>query len=176
MASSTTPTASSGSATRTDATRHGAASIEATTLDDAVAGPQLLLVVVGGVRFGCRLEDVREVVVGRAAARLPGAEPWVAGLVNLRGRLLTVLDVARRLELEPPTDHGHVLVVETGGREAGCRVAAVDRVVPAPPLAPASNAEAGGIVLGIGEVDGEPVAVLDLPRFVSETLLDPGER
>ena len=29
---------------------------------------------------------------------------------------------------------------------------------------------------GVGEVDGEPVAVLDLPRFVSETLLDPGER
>ena len=115
-------------------------------------------------------------MAGRAAARLPGAEPHVVGLVNLRGRLLTVLDVARRLDLEPPADAGHVLVVDAGGREAGCRVAAVDRVVPAPPLAPASNAEAGGIVLGVGEVDGEPVAVLDLPRFVSETLLDPGER
>jgi purine-binding chemotaxis protein CheW len=172
LASSTTPTASSASATRS-ATR-----IEATSAapDDAADVPRLLLVVVGGVRFGVRLEDVREVVAGRAAARLPGAEPCVVGLVNLRGRLLTVLDVARRLDLAPPTDPGHVLVVDAGGREAGCRVATVDRVVPAPPLAPASNAEAGGIVLGVGEVDGEPVAVLDLPRFVSETLLDPGER
>jgi len=115
-------------------------------------------------------------VAGRAAARLPGAEPHVVGLVNLRGRLLTVLDVAARLGLAAPADPGHVLVVDAGGREAGCRVAAVERVVPAPPLTPASNAEAGGIVLGVGEVDGEPVAVLDLPRFVSETLLDPGER
>jgi chemotaxis signal transduction protein len=176
LASSTTPTASSGSATPSDRARGGAARIEATALDDAAVGPQLLLVAVGGVRFACRLEDVREVVPGRATARLPGAEPWVVGLVNLRGRLLTVLDVARRLDLDPPSGDGHVLVVEAGGREAGCRVATVDRVVPAPPLAPASNAEAGGIVLGVGEVDGEPVAVLDLPRFVSETLLDPGER
>ena len=131
---------------------------------------------VGGTRFACRLEDVREVIAGRAAARLPGAERWVVGLVNLRGRLLTVLDVAARLDLAPPVDEGHVLVVQAGEHAAGCRVAGVDRVVPAPPLTPARNAEAGGIVLGVGEVDGEPVAVLDLPRFVSQTLLDPGER
>ena len=170
MDSSTTPTASFPSATTTDA----AAGLVA---DDAADLPRLLLVRVGGVRFGCPLADVREVVAARAGARLPGAEPWVVGLVNLRGRLLTVLDVARRLDLPPPAaDAGHVLVVETEGREAGCRVESVDRVVPLPPLVAASNAEPGGIVLGIGEVDGEPVAVLDLPRFVNETLLDPGER
>jgi len=148
---------------------------------DAGAGPRLLLVVVGGERFGCPLEAVREVVAARATARLPGAEPHVLGLMNLRGRLLTVLDVGLRLALPSAApDGGHVLVVEVEGREAGCRVDQVLRVVPAPPLHPAAqppgNAPAGGIVMGIGEVDGEPVAVLDLPRFVSETLLDPGER
>lgn len=173
MDSSTTPTARSDSTTPAEIPAETPAETPAEAPTDA---PRLLLVHVGGVRFGVRLEDVREVLSGRPAARLPGAEPWVAGIVNLRGRLLTVLDVARRLDLPPPADAGHVLVVEAGGRTAGCRVAAVDRVVPAPPLAPLGNAEVGGIVLGVGEVDGEPVAVLDLPRFVSDTLLDPGER
>ena len=41
---------------------------------------------------------------------------------------------------------------------------------------PAGNATAGGIVIGIGEADGELVAVLDLPRLVRQSLLFPGER
>jgi hypothetical protein len=58
-------------------------------------------------------------------------------------------------------------------------VDAVARAVPLGELHPATgvgNAGAGGIVMGVGEADGEPVVVLDLPAFVSETLVDPGER
>jgi purine-binding chemotaxis protein CheW len=138
-------------------------------------------VLVAGRTYGCPLDAVREVLVAGPTARLPGAPPHVLGLLNVRGRLVTVLDLARRLHPESPAAQGgHVLLVEVGGATAGCRVDEVLRAAAGtlPTGAPtdAGNAGVGGIVLGIGEVEGEPITVLDLPRFVRDTLLDPGER
>lgn len=154
---------------------------------DAAADGQLLTFRVGAQRYGCRLEAVREIFAARPATRLPGAPPHVLGLVNVRGALLTVLDVGRWLhgaasgEATAGGPSGHVLVVEADGRQAGCRVDGLGRALPLPPLeAPpagaAGNGTMGGIVLGIGEADGELVAVLDLPALVRQSLLFPGER
>ena len=140
----------------------------------------MLLARAAGTWYGCPLADVREVLPSGALARLPGAPPHVLGLLNVRGRLVTVMDLGRRLDPAAAVgEGGYVLIVTVGDRQAGCRVDAVARAVPLAELHPsagAGNAGVGGIVMGVGEVDGDPVAVLDLPAFVRETLLDPGER
>ena len=46
-----------------------------------------------GHRFGVDVVDVQEVVRARPLTRVPLARPDVAGLLNLRGRILTVLDL-----------------------------------------------------------------------------------
>lgn len=144
------------------------------------AGPRILTFTLGARIHGCRLDGVREIVTGRPATRLPGAAPHVSGLLNLRGTVVTVIDLAALLVPGREARHdGHVVIVEVEGRLAGCRVDAVDRVVPEPPLdLPPSggNADPGGIVMGVGEVGGELVAVLDLIAAVRQTLLFPGER
>lgn len=151
--------------------------------EDEVAGPQLLAFMVGDRLMGCPLACVREIVPSGPTTRLPGAPLHVVGILNLRGTLLTVLDVGCALSpgAAPgqPTS-GHVLVVEVGGRLAGCRVTAVRRVYPMPSLtagaAMASNGMPPGIVLGFGEAGDRLVAVLDLPALARQTLLFPGER
>ena len=157
----------------------GAGSLD-DALDDALVAPRMLLARAGGAWFGCPLADVREVLPLGALARLPGAPPHVLGLLNVRGRLVTVMDLGRRLAPDAaPGAGGYVLIVAAGERQAGCRVDAVARAVPLGEIHPPTgvgNAGAGGIVMGVGEVDGEPVAVLDLPAFVRDTLVDPGER
>lgn len=127
----------------------------------------------------CAVEGVREVLVYRATTRLPGAPPHVLGLLNLRGTLLTVVDLGARLGHGAPGPGGHVIVVEVDGRLVGCRVDAIRRVRPQPALLPlpgVGNAEVEGIVMGLGEVDGELVAVVDLFAIARQTLLFPGER
>jgi chemotaxis signal transduction protein len=211
------------------------ASTRTTTPDPAAADastaeatPQLLTFAVAGRRYGCRLEAVREIFVARPTTRLPGAPPHVLGLLNVRGSVLTVLDVAQWLAEEDAsasqmpgtaergmtrkeaegaesdatttgfggfrhhsassaflpgggesvTPTGHILVVECEGRLGGCRVEGLGRAMAMPALdpAPGGNDGVGEIVLGVGEVDGELVAVLDLPRLVRHSLLFPGER
>src|SRR5262245_13046718 len=52
---------------------------------------------VAGERAAFPLEDVEEVVAIPALTALPEAEPWVAGLLNLRGRSIPVIDVEARV-------------------------------------------------------------------------------
>lgn len=161
-------------------------------------GPQLLSFDLGGGRFGCPLADIREIIPSRRTTRLPGAPAHVLGLLNLRGSLLTVLDLELALleHRSPPAAapgeeipagaagrparaRGQVLVVEVDGRRVGCRVDAVRRVHPMPALlAPpeVGNEMPPGIVLGIGDAGDTMVAVLDLPALARDTLLFPGER
>ena len=61
--------------------------------------PRYLVVEVGGQRIAWDLTCIREIVTARAVTRLPGTPEWVLGLLNLRGTVLTVVDLATRLGL-----------------------------------------------------------------------------
>lgn len=52
------------------------------------------------------VDHVREILPRLPTTRIPGAPPVVAGLVNVRGRLITVVEGWRALKQPPPTDSG----------------------------------------------------------------------
>jgi purine-binding chemotaxis protein CheW len=68
-------------------------------LDQATQG--YVTVETAGQLFGLRIERVRDVFVPRGLSKVPLAPPEVAGLLNLRGRIVTAIDLRRRLGLPP---------------------------------------------------------------------------
>jgi purine-binding chemotaxis protein CheW len=62
--------------------------------DEAVASglSQWVVFNCGDHRFGLPLDRTREILPPRSCTRLPGCGPEVAGLVGIRGRVLTVFD------------------------------------------------------------------------------------
>ena len=85
------------------------------------------MVQVGGVRWAIPLAGVVEVLRDSRIIRVPGGVPAVRGMVNHRGRILTVADAVRALDL--PGDSagaGEVVVVQWEHRRFGV---AVDSVV-----------------------------------------------
>lgn len=80
-----------------------------------------------GSTYGIELDAVREIVPFRGATRLPGAPANVAGLINVRGAIVTVIDLGAQLEGAPSArDRSSVMLVEYGGKLVG---AAVDEVL-----------------------------------------------
>jgi purine-binding chemotaxis protein CheW len=72
-------------------------------LEQATEG--FVTVTTAGQLFGLKLERVRDVFVPQALSSVPLAPQEVAGLLNLRGRIVTALDLRRRLGL-PPQEEG----------------------------------------------------------------------
>ena len=56
---------------------------------------------VGGYYFGVPVEQVQEVVRYQQMTRVPMSPPEVGGLINLRGQIVTAIDVRQRLQMPP---------------------------------------------------------------------------
>ena len=78
------------SASETAAPRHGT----------EMSGP-FVTFAVGDHLFGVPVEQVQDILTLHAIARVPLGPPEVRGMINLRGRIVTVVDVRTRLGMEP---------------------------------------------------------------------------
>jgi purine-binding chemotaxis protein CheW len=80
------------------------------------------------VRYGLPVADVREIVRAVLPVPLPGAPGVVEGVINLRGRVVPVLDLRRRFRLpqRPIEPSDHLVIARSAGRLVALRV---DRVV-----------------------------------------------
>jgi purine-binding chemotaxis protein CheW len=99
--------------------------------DRADVRDQVLLVSVGRELFGVPLPRCREILEARSYTTIPGAGRTVCGLINLRGRLVTVLDLGVCLGPGAAADnpnHG-ILVMDHGDRRVGLAVDQVVRIV-----------------------------------------------
>jgi purine-binding chemotaxis protein CheW len=81
---------------------------------------RVLVFAIAGRTRCADVDDVREIVPITPTIRLPGAPPFVRGLINLRGTLVTVIDAAKCLYGVPAEGpEASVLLVERRGRLAG---------------------------------------------------------
>ena len=95
--------------------------------DDAIR-PQWLVVSVGPRRFGIPVEHVREVVRADGVAPVPGMPVAQAGIVNVRGAIVTVLDLQAALGGARAPAPASVVLVQHGARAVGLAVDAVHDV------------------------------------------------
>jgi purine-binding chemotaxis protein CheW len=134
---------------------------------------RLLLFAVAGTVYGCDIAAVREIVPLRHATRLPGAPAYVRGLFNLRGAIVTVIDLANRLAGAAAAPDGSVVLAQYGTKQVGL---AVDEVRDVQILSPerfelaSGDLARGGVVRGLGHLDDGVVIVLDIPAVVRQVM------
>lgn len=94
-------------------------------------GDQLLSVRVGAQEFAMTIMAIREIRGWIASTPLPHAPAYIKGMINLRGSVLAIIDLAVRLGLpsQEPTTASVVVVVETGETAVGLLVDAVSDII-----------------------------------------------
>ena len=92
---------------------------------------ELLSVRIGTQEFAMDIRSIREIRGWIASTHLPHAPSFIKGMINLRGTVLVVIDLAERLGLpsQEPSPASVVVVVEHGGRVAGLLVDAVCDII-----------------------------------------------
>ncbi len=144
------------------------------------AGEQFLQFVTCRVdreEFAVDILSVQEINRMVDITRVPKAPAFVEGVINLRGRIIPVLDMRRRFGLPGAarTARSRIVVVNVQGRVVGLIVDSVSEVLRIPKSAieppPALGTTIGEeFINGVGQIDERLLIVLDLNR-----LLTPGE-
>lgn len=125
--------------------------------------------------FALPIAAVREVVRVPGITRVPQAPPHVRGVMNLRGRIVPVVEVRTRLGLEAavPGPRSRVVIAEVRGRLLGLLVDAVAQVVnvsgaaiSAPPEE--IRAAGAGAVTGVARHGERLLLLLELERLLHD--------
>lgn len=134
----------------------------------------------GGETFAFEVSRVREVVDEIPITPVPRLPRQWVGVINLRGGILSVMDLSVRLfgERSPGERGDCILVMETssgqGAVRVGLRVDGVRDVLRLPPESVGPPPPLGmrltpGLLAAVGRRDEKLIAILDLDRILAET-------
>lgn len=135
---------------------------------------QLVVFTMENEEFACSINNVREVLKMIKFTPLPRSLDFVEGVINMRGEVLPVIDLRKRLGLPDAerTDNSRIIIVEVEERMVGLIVDAVNEVISLDneQIQEVPTQVAGGktdLITGVGKVDDRMLIILDLDRILT---------
>ncbi len=123
--------------------------------------------------YGVSILNVQEIRDLTNITRVPFAADYIKGVINLRGSVLPVIDLKKRLGLAdaPYTDNTRIVTVTVGDLHVGMLVDAVTEVLtinskPVDPKKAINGKEITKFLSGIGNVDGRLIIMLNLQEIM----------
>ena len=128
---------------------------------------------IGGQLFGLPISRVQDVFMPDRLTRVPLAPPEIAGVLNLRGRIVTLIDMRRRLGLGARNDDNPSMAIgiESRGESYGLLIDSVGEVLKLDDAAREPNPvnldpRLARVSAGIHRLDGQLLMVLDVDRVL----------
>jgi purine-binding chemotaxis protein CheW len=129
--------------------------------------------IIGGQLFGLPIVRVQDVFITERLTRVPLAPPEIAGVLNLRGRIVTLIDLRRRFGLgeREPGATAMAIGVESRGESYGLLIDSVGEVLKLDegmrePNPINLDARLARVSSGIYRLDGQLLIVADVDRVL----------
>ncbi|HTQ70848.1 MAG TPA: chemotaxis protein CheW [Acidocella sp.] len=134
---------------------------------------EFLSVRLGTQEFAMDIRSIREIRGWIASTQLPYAPPFIKGMINLRGSVLVVVDLAQRLGLagSAPDAASVVVVVECGERTVGLLVDAVCDIITVTDDMRQKTPETGSdvpksFIEGLVMMESRIISILSIPVLI----------
>lgn len=148
------------------------------TTDKQAASDELLQLVsfnIGEEEFGVDILQVQEIIRMLEVTRVPNAPEYIDGVINLRGKVIPIIDLRRRFGM-PRKGHDkntRIVVVELGGQVVGFVVDAVSEVLRIPrSVTEPPPSFVGGVreeyITAVGKLEDRLLILLDLEKILME--------
>jgi len=144
-----------------------------TAMNDNLKLTDYVTFTTAGQLFGLPIERVQEVFRPSRITRVPLAGAQIAGVLNLRGRIVTAIDMRRRLELDASDEGGSPMAIgiESANESFGLLVDALGEVMKLPDSEREPNPvnldrNLARVSAGVFRLDGQLMVVLDIDRVL----------
>jgi purine-binding chemotaxis protein CheW len=128
---------------------------------------------IGGQLFGLPILHVQDVFIPERLTRVPLAPPEIAGVLNLRGRIVTLIDMRGRLGLDAPDGKRPAMAigVESRGESYGLLIDSIGEVLKLDDAAREPNPinldpRLARVSAGIHRLEGQLLMVVDVERVL----------
>lgn len=133
---------------------------------------------IGSEDYGIAIANVTEIIGIQSITEIPEMPDYIKGVINLRGKVIPVMDVRIRFKLKPRDydERTCIIVVEIDGTSVGLVVDRVNEVADIPEdqvePPPKSKRKGGGYIQGIGKIGKEVKILLDINKILYEDELE----
>ncbi len=134
---------------------------------------QVVRFILGKESFGVDIEKVQEIVTVPEITRVPDTPDFLEGIINLRGKIVSVIDLRKRLRFNggQRDKKNRILVTEVEGKVVGLIVDEVsevlklnpDSIEPPPEIVNSVGAE---YITGVGKLEDRIILLLDLGKVL----------
>jgi purine-binding chemotaxis protein CheW len=135
---------------------------------------QLVSFKIGNEEFGINILIVQEIIKTVQITKVPNAPVFVEGIINLRGRIIPVIDLRTRLNLEKKVQDKdtRIIVIEISSKTIGFIVDEVNEVLripksitePPPEMVTNINSD---YITAVGKLDDRLITLIDLEKILS---------
>lgn len=133
----------------------------------------------GKESFGLEIRHITEIIVLQEISKVPDLPEFILGVVNLRGKVIAVMDMRKRFHLEAKEydDRTCIIVVNIKDTLIGLLVDTVNEVlnIPADQVDPPPRSHSGiknNYIMGMGKVDNQVKILLDIEEILHEEELE----
>jgi len=144
-----------------------------TSMEDDAKFTEFVTFTIAGQMFGLPISRVQDVFKPARITRVPLAGPEIAGVLNLRGRIVTAIDMRRRLDAKAREEGGARMAIgiEAKGESFGLLVDAVGEVLRLPDSDREANpvnldARLAALSAGVYRLEGQLMVVLEIDRVL----------
>lgn len=136
-------------------------------------GGKYLTFFLAGEEYGVEILRVQEILGMMPITRVPRTPPHIRGVINLRGKVIPIMDLREKFGMPPATEAEQVMiVVQVAGMQIGVVVdkvsevanVAEDAIDPTPDFGVGVKTE---FLLGLGKVNGRLKLLLDIERVLT---------
>ncbi|WP_319506955.1 chemotaxis protein CheW [uncultured Methanolobus sp.] len=137
---------------------------------------QMVVFQLGGEEFGVEIMKVQEIIRMPEITKIPQSPEYVEGVINLRGKIIVVINLDKRFNLRSKEvdEHSRIIVVEIGNNVVGMIVDSVNEVlrIPASNIDPAPELVTSSVskeyITGVGKMDNRLLILLDLAKVLNK--------
>lgn len=131
----------------------------------------LVTLQLGNEEYGVEIASVQEIIRATDITPVPGAPAHVRGVINLRGKIIPVVDLRRRFALAAVEagESQRIIVVELGEKRIGMLVDSVSQVIKVPAgvveeMPEEATSVDENFIKGVGKLENRLVIILDLNK------------
>lgn len=141
---------------------------------DTATVTQLVVFELASKYYGVDIGNIRDIIRMQAVTKVPGAPSFVEGVINLRGKLIPVVDLRKRLGLavSEPTSKSRIVWVTINGQDVGVIADAVTEVLRIPlaliepPSSMVSSVDSD-YLRGIARLENRQIILLNLSKVLA---------
>ena len=114
---------------------------------------------------------VREIIVYMSATKIPESPEYMEGIINLRGKVIPVVNLGSRFSLRQGDKRGYAIILDVEGTDVAVTVDEVTEVVMigADQIEPPPEAMAGEFIMGIGKLQNRLLILLHVANLLADT-------